>query len=394
MAAGGRRRLIRGMAFGFGDDEDRWRRLQADQQHGRLQDAADVAERAVVEKFYELLVEERLVTIGSFKTPSAAPSIIRPQAWKFIRVRKWDTSVAQERTPDKCLWYDVQVFPALLAPNAVDLLAGSSLRDAFQRFVLDDPEVVSLRAPALKVAPHFSRLFMDGSHSVHCTAEEWPLHLAGRDLVGVVHPDRAKCSPFGYAGRPDPMVAVAAVDALLQRWTSLLDLLRRGDLVAEGLPSVARYPPIIPASVWSHDDFSLGVRTGNVFEFNPNSHDRYDRLIKRWSAVMLRRAPETARVEVSTGAVGDRSDRPTVDVAGRPAPNRRPHPRPKTDAVAEALRIRGRHQSRGNLTLKQVASIIVPLMPHPPRTKAELEALTKAVGRYYLSDRRARSQTK
>jgi hypothetical protein len=60
-----------------------------------------------------------------------------------VPVRDWEESVATEGTPAKNAWYAVRVFPPLLSPSRLDLLAGHSLADAFKKYVLQDPELIA-----------------------------------------------------------------------------------------------------------------------------------------------------------------------------------------------------------------------------------------------------------
>ena len=53
---------------------------------------------------------------------------------------------------------------------------------------------------------------------------------------------------------------------------------------------------MIPRSIWSHEEFSFDSSTGDILQDNPESTGRYDRLIRRWIGVVLKKPdPSTQR---------------------------------------------------------------------------------------------------
>jgi hypothetical protein len=300
-----------------------------------------------------------------------------------MRVLKWDMSLAMEQTPEKSRWYDVRVYPRLLAPNAVDLLAGQPLSEAFRLFVLGDPEVVALRAPALKAAPSFEQVFIRGCCYVH-GAEEWPLAFEGHEITGATRLPGESTWADLFAPREPPAV-IAAAEALAHRYGCLIGLLRRGELEAIGLPVGKGQPERLLRSIWSHRDFYMTAE-GDVFEENPDSRDRYDRFIKRWSALTLERPSGATAWPTATSSITTHGEESRdISNIGRGSAEKPARRRPVADAVAEALESHGLERRPSNRSLKDIAATIALQMPHTPQTQQEHDALTKAVQRYYAA---------
>jgi hypothetical protein len=267
----------------------------------------------------------------------------------------WTTSSIDGAGSRRRAFSDVRVFPLLLAPCRAKSLAGLSFVEAFQRFVVTDPEVAAMAVLALTLRPKFEGLLVRGSPDLE--GGEW--HVIN-EFSPVVHPDLEKRCPIGWlADESDPLPVVKAVEARNHRFTALMGVLRKGELHAEGLP-VAHTQPVILPSIWAHKDFYIDGETGDVFEVNPDCDDPpRDFLTKRWKAVMLR---------------------PGVPAHG--APNHPlPRRKPKGDLVQAALTRAGIDLRQSNLSLNEVASQIARFLPNPPKSASEQLALAKLVGR-------------
>ena len=160
--------------------------------------------------------------------------------------------------------------------------------EAFKQLVLGDAEVAPLGRKAVQLSPDFAAAFVNGRCEIH-GVEEWPLAFDRWVMLSTVHPDPAKQSIYDGPGDPDPIEVVIAAEALKHRYRALISMLQRGELEGRGLPAAPGYPDVIPRSIWSHEEFHFDARTGDVFQDNPESTGRYDRLIRRWIGVMLQR---------------------------------------------------------------------------------------------------------
>jgi hypothetical protein len=80
---------------------------------------------------------------------------------------------------------------------------------------------------------------------------------------------------------------------------------------------------------------------------------------------------------LETGA----ADRPAAsEKSNRAKSSRR---RRVADAVEKVLKSHGLDRERGHRSCKEIATLIGPEMPNPPRSELQVNALSKAVERYY-----------
>lgn len=252
-------------------------------------------EAAIAGSCLDLLKAKRLIAYGRLGDMDSPECLIAADQWLTLSRLDWEHSSAGTDEASPQAFFGIRLFPPLLAPCSPDLVGGLSLAEAFQAFVLKDPEVEVLGAEAARVAPVFERVFGHG----HCYAfgvKEWPVSLGPWGL-GVVHPDPKKRFRLGVSRTPDSIEVVIAAEALIHRYSTLTLMLRTGDLEARGLPAASGPAESILHGVWSHPDFHLDARTGDVLQHNPNGTGFYDRLITRWIGVVLQRKPlpETSR---------------------------------------------------------------------------------------------------
>src|SRR5262249_35848787 len=143
----------------------------------------------------------------------------------------WPESVIEA---EGCRFSDVRVFPALLAPCRVDLIAGRAFSDVVRRFVLEDPEVTALAAVARKKAPELELILQPRHYNIY-GLQAWPLGF-GRDPVGVIHPDPERRGPVGaLSDHFDPIEGVRAKQALSHRLLTLMTILRAGEVVGQAM---------------------------------------------------------------------------------------------------------------------------------------------------------------
>jgi hypothetical protein len=236
----------------------------------------------------ELLRSGRLIGYGRPGTSNAGQQSISMTQWKSFSRIEWESSTAADDRPGGNSFFNVCVYPPLLAPCHTDLLTGLTLLEAFKQLVLGDAEVALLGRKAVQLSPDFAAAFVNGRCEIH-GVEEWPLAFDRWAMLSTVHPDPAKQSIYDGAGDPDPIEVVIAAEALKHRYRALISKLQRGEIEGRGLPAAPGYLDVIPRSIWSHEEFHFDARTGDVFQDNPESTGRHDRLIRRWIGVMLQR---------------------------------------------------------------------------------------------------------
>jgi hypothetical protein len=206
-----------------------------------------------------------------------------PAVCKFLSNR--DLTASNKDEP----YFDILIYPVVDAPNAIDLLEGMSLKDAFWQFVLRDPEVQFLGSKAIKANPDLKRTHLEGwCYPAGC--REWPLVFAHGELAG----GRSQTSPIGYLEDRIPQEVQQAADTVSLRYNSLLALLRQGKLEAVGDPVRSRGTDIILSSIWSHRSYYFDANNGDVLQANGSiGSDWRDTRLTRWRAVMLRKPQRT-----------------------------------------------------------------------------------------------------
>jgi hypothetical protein len=304
------------------------------QDNGTWQPKIKVSDERVESTCLDHLKNGRLVAYGRPGSPAAEPQLISMAKWSALTKIEWQSSAAAgDQAQIEIL--DIRVYPPLLAPCHVDLLAGRTLAEAFQQFVLGDPEVAALGREAVRLSPEFEAVIVRGRCQVH-GLEEWPLAFERTVMVSTVHPEVAKRSIFDVPWEPDPLEVVIAAEALKHRYRALISILRRGELEGLGLPGTKGYSDVILRSVWSRKEFYLDASAGDVVQDNPESTGRYDRLIRRWIGVMLQR-PNSANLRVHDLGTMFHGKPPTHDelLSDTPTPQAAPIQKSKAAARVE-----------------------------------------------------------
>jgi hypothetical protein len=213
--------------------------------------------------------------------------IIERDYWARIETIDWANSSAVldgDRGPTV---FDIRVFPPLLAPCRVDLLAGQPLAKVFNDFVLNDIEVHVLASQAIVEAPEWQRVFVEGLYTPY-GLEGWPLAPSPYLPHFISHPDPNKRLPFDHP-HSQPIEVVVAAEALKQRYQALISMLEAELIHAEALNYRSGSREGILRAIWSHEGFYLDGRTGDILQQNDRSEGRYDDYIKRYVGVVLQR---------------------------------------------------------------------------------------------------------
>lgn len=265
-----------------------------DRARERLRSGIEELAQSIDTEFRSFFTKRRLIAYGRRNDLSATPELIGPDIWPALQVMNYDASAVGENRHGGTAFLAVHVFPVLKAPCRLDLLSGKTLADAFQTFVLADPEVAALAKVAIEDAPEFERVFVHG----HCFVRgcrEWPL-AKGHAITGVVHQDQARRTAIGGLADPDPQSASDAADALTDRFDALFDRLRDGKLMARAIRADNGNQETILSSIWSHSDFWLDAREGDILQVNPDCEEPpRDFLRPRWVGALLARGDKESR---------------------------------------------------------------------------------------------------
>ena len=235
----------------------------------------------------------RLIAYGRPGGSTAGRQLITTAQWKSFTSIGWQDSSA---TDCELRTFDICVYPPLLAPCHIDLLAGSALADAFMQLVLNEPEVASLGREAVRRSPEFEAVFIRGHCQLARHHAQWPLTFERWPMASTVHPDPTKRSKSDFAREPNPLEVVIATEALKHRYGALISILRRGDLEGRGLTERSGDLDVIPRSIWSHLNFYLDGCGGDILQDGQKSVCRYHILVRRWSGVVLHRPDPSAHV--------------------------------------------------------------------------------------------------
>jgi hypothetical protein len=265
----------------------------------RPEPAVKGLENGINAEFRLQMAKKRLVAYGRADHPGAAAQLIGNDVWPLLTKIDWGQSRIGDAQRAEVVYSAVRVFPALLAPCRIDLIAGCSLSEAFRSFVLEDPEVEALAKMAVKLSPEFERVLIEGHCYLH-GGDEWPVAFERSVTIGVVHPDPQKRSIYDVPRKPDPLEVVIAAEALLDRYQILIGILRRGELESHGLPPMrGRSEPIL-RPIWSHDDFFFNAH-GDLFQVDRENEDpRGNLLTRRWIAVVLQRNRAASPAQISS----------------------------------------------------------------------------------------------
>lgn len=333
--------------------------------------SSDPLRQTLQQSFLQMLGAGALVAYARRRASQDDGKWIERSIWQKSPQLDWEHSVIKGDGRALMELIDVRVFPVLLAPDCVEIVSGRALKEVMREFVLQDPEVAALAAAAIRLAPDFKKVFIQGNAYVQGW-REWPLG-SGRTIGGAVHPDPKKRLPF-EARNADPIEAVVAAEALTHRYRALTELLRGGVLEARGVSVAQGGTEVLLRSIWWHREFYLDV-DGDIFQFN---HDEGASLLRRWIAVELRAPPAAARqLEANRDGLMP-SVRPRHDALREPEPRRRST---KRLAVEKALTKHQIDLSDPNIGPKEIAATIASDLATQPTSESEWNALAKMIAR-------------
>jgi hypothetical protein len=234
-------------------------------------------------QFWAMLERGELVAFGRRDIDSDHEWLSAATCTSLIN-RDLKSSSASGKNAEDQRFIDILIYPVLHAPNAIDFLDNMAIKDAFWKFVLGDPEVRLLGNKAIKANPDLRQVYIEGRRQPG-SAWEWPVEFFQGGLAG----GRSKESPIGFLASSLQKEEQLAADAICDRYSALLALLRQKKIEAVGDPVRSRGSNKILSTIWSHLSYYLEVRNGDVLQKNDNTTGQHDIWLKRWCAVILQR---------------------------------------------------------------------------------------------------------
>lgn len=169
----------------------------------------------------------------------------------------------------------LQSVPATSQVDLHDL----SLRDAFFAVVLNAPEVVALERELAGRLPIFSGCLQTGQLPSWRIDYQWPLHSSADTLAyGFVY------LPISFLGDPRPTPSedqIRAGESLADRFSLLVRLLARGEVIAVGTYWKNGCEQEISARTWESTNLTIDVRNSDVYRVGTEE--------PIWTGVWLRR---------------------------------------------------------------------------------------------------------
>lgn len=205
----------------------------------------------------DLLKMERIVAYGRRGSPMADQKVIPASAWDSLRVKSLKKGVLIERTKARTEIFDVRVFPAIEAPDAIDRLAGNTVIEAFEQFVFNDPQRIQVQA----------RATAKGGDALAVSFEPLLLKAFWPSDFGTAHVWTTRIGiPHHHQSGPTLSLCQAADRVLIRRFGRLIGYLSSGKLVAQGLSKEGALITVSRA-LWQRDQTYLNLYNGDLVEY-------------------------------------------------------------------------------------------------------------------------------
>lgn len=204
----------------------------------RFSNRRNTAIRYCNEGLIDQFVLGRLVTYGREGSPLAELKLIPASAWRDMRICDWGKFRAATRRP-KVVIHDVRIYPALVAPNAIDHLAGTKLAAAILNLIFSDPLIDTLRGFARGKPLELDRRRAD-SHF----------------LWSIVRPIKnCQCGLRTASSLANLVLGL--------RVAELIEYLSTGQIVALGM--INGVVEVVPLTVWDEVGVYLDLNSGTIF---------------------------------------------------------------------------------------------------------------------------------
>ena len=232
----------------------------------------------------DLLKTGRIVAFGRRESPTADRKLIPASAWDSLRVKSFKKGILIERTKDRAEIFDMRVFPALEAPDAMDRLAGNTLTEAFDRYVFNDPQHAQLQGRATAA----------GGEALVVSFEQrllkaiWPVDFGTAPVwktdIGITYHNLSASTEA---------LCRAADRVLIRRFGRLIGYLSSGELTAQGL-SHAGVLTTVPRGLWLRDKTYLDLYNGDLLDDEPDDIEHPSSLYRTLLIGLTLVKPETA----------------------------------------------------------------------------------------------------
>jgi hypothetical protein len=314
--------------------------------------------------FFEQAIDGCLVIQGCRGSINAAPMIYRAAACQYLGWLDWSTwqsgkwkSELVETASEQVRIYDVRVFPALLAPNAAEVIAGRAAGASFWRFVIGDPEVQALGKRVVAGDLRHRDVFEKRRFPALPISYKWPLNITVDELAHKFTRDPSLIKDSGPATPAIRAVCKVIVDRI-EAWKGLLC---RGEVVATGTDVATDNVGAVSKAHWLRRGISIDIQHSDFFD---GGHKE-----PRWTGSMLSVAASTAAVPaiesqeqalfgklVDCGAGSAAYATPLPAHAGRAEPTARKVRGPRS-LIRDRVKERMKHDiNKGRITKDQLVA--------------------------------------
>ena len=291
------------------------------------------------------LISELLAKIGTKLFAAVSKPTPSADEWIVLDRAALENKVVKERIEE------IRFFAPLKAPFAAECLRGQGLAEAFQQYVIDDPEVTVLQErTSMRDRFEEGRCPLGASIDYH-----WPLETKASEFEFRL--ENGGILIFGGPElRPTPQVS-ALSEALADRISAFRSLLVSGKIQAFGLSNYFG-ESVVPARQWTRKNLSIDVANGDLCE-----QDGEGNFLPLWTGIELQ-SPEP-------------EPRQSTQPAKQIASGRKRSPMgQEIERIIREHRIDVETQGR-----KAAAAKVARHMANPPRLADSIKALETQVAR-------------
>lgn len=215
------------------------------------------ANRLALVAFYDFLRTGVLIASGYRSvTRDNEPTPIDPNAWYDLRLNWRKNCAMNGKVPEL---FGLSIFPLLSSRVAARQLVGLSLKEAFSKFVANDPEFLA----SVKREGASARYVLGYS-----VGNERPPFDRPGCFCNVSQRVPTDDGPIGFVSQePDDNTMRAARYVAVDRQSALLDLLRGGKIIASGHGGDGQRIDISPA-LWHSPRCYVDFETGEFFQLS------------------------------------------------------------------------------------------------------------------------------
>jgi hypothetical protein len=213
--------------------------------------------------------------------------------------------------------------------------------------------------------------FSERSPNVRKWDHKWPMNLDAAELTEIFSAEYDPNAQYQHDPTEGPIYHAA--EALADRCSAFLDLIRAGQVVAIGTSTMTAGVISISGDQWTRSDKLLDIRSNDLF------HKESGTCTIWWSGVQLR-LPDAVGGKIAPA--------PQIE-SSLPL---RIHRKPVADAVAACLKEAGLDRTPGDQSYDALANAIASCMrrrlKRPYKTALDMAALKKAVSRHFRKNRK------